>query len=160
MILSMSGGASGGMVRVCAGSLVARKKRSCWAVVSDVEDPRGFGVYLEGVRDPGGDVDERAGRRRYGLAVLKVERDISFEDVERLVILRLGVKRRCHPSREQLLGEREPPTGLLGGSFNGHEAPEEPERLSLLGAESIWGWVYVHTILLFPPVWRRRVDCL
>ena len=95
----------------------------------DVEDPRGFGVHLKGVRHSCGDVDERARGRRYGLAVLKVERDLSFEDVERLVVLRLGVKRRRHPSGEQLLGEREPPAGLLGGGLDGHKAPEKPERL-------------------------------
>src|ERR687885_2772352 len=33
MILSISGGAAGGRVLASAGSLMARKKRSCWAVV-------------------------------------------------------------------------------------------------------------------------------
>ena len=123
----------------------------------DVEDPRGFGVYLEGVRDSCGDVDERASRRWYGLTALKVERDFSFKNVERLVVLRLRVKRRCRPSWVQLLGKREPPAGLQSGGLDGHEAPEKPERLPLLGAKSVGEWVGVHMVLL-PAAQRRRVD--
>src|SRR5215203_2510345 len=116
----------------------------------DVEQPRGFGVYLESVCDPCRDVDECARGGLYGSAVLEVEGELPFEDVERLVVLGLGVKGRCHPSRKQLFGEREPPAGLLGGGFDGHEAPEKPEGFSLLRTASVWCRVGVHKFLLRP----------
>jgi hypothetical protein len=98
------------------------------------EVPRGFGVYLESVYHPSGDVNERAGGCPYGLIVTKVERKLSLEDVERLVVLPMDVKRRPFPSGSSLLDDREPTTGLFCGGFLGSKGPESPERRPFLGS--------------------------
>ncbi len=100
----------------------------------DDEVARGFGVYLEGVDHSSGDVNERAGGCRYRLIIIEVERKLSFEDVERLVVLPMGMKRRTFPSGSSLLDHREPTAGLLCGGLWGPEGAEAPERLPFFGA--------------------------
>src|SRR5215211_9432404 len=56
----------------------------------------------------------------------------------------MGVKRRGCLSGSQLLDEQELPVGLLGGGFHGHQHPEKPQHLSMLGAECVGGGVDVH----------------
>jgi hypothetical protein len=73
----------------------------------DDEVPRGFGVYLEGVYHPSGDVNERSSGCRYRLIAVEVERELSFEDVERLVVLPMDVERRAFASGSDLLDERD-----------------------------------------------------
>jgi hypothetical protein len=67
--------------------------------------PRSFGVYLEGEYYPSGDVNERAGGCRYRSIIVEVERKLSFEDVERLVVLPMNVERRAFSSGSNLLDE-------------------------------------------------------
>src|SRR5215207_1598325 len=90
------------------------------------------------------DVHERASGGRYGLAIFKVERKLSFEDVERLVVFRLDVERRGHPSGSHLLDECVLAAGLFSGGFKGCESSEKPERLSVLRAKGVRGGASVH----------------
>ena len=67
--------------------------------------PRGFRVYLERMHNSSGDVNKRTCGCRSGWIIIKVERKLSFKDVERLVVLRMGVKRRAFPPGSNLLDE-------------------------------------------------------
>ena len=70
----------------------------------DDEVARSFGVYLEGVDHSSRDVNERTSGCRYGLALIEVERKLSFDDVECLVVLPMDVKRRGRPSSWTIRG--------------------------------------------------------
>jgi DNA-binding CsgD family transcriptional regulator len=80
---------------------------------------------------PLGNVDERACGGRYGLAVFKVERALTFEDVERLVVLRMDVKRCGRPDfspREVALMRRIAPhvgAGLKAAALRSQASPED-----------------------------------
>lgn len=46
---------------------------------SEIEPPRGFGVYLEGMHDSSRDVNERACGDRYGVvAIFEVDSELSW----------------------------------------------------------------------------------
>ncbi len=79
------------------------------------------------------DVNQRASGCPYGvmyrLAVIEIERKLSFKDVERLVVLRMGMKWCAFPFRSNLLDKRETIAGMLGAGFGGPEGPEASERL-------------------------------
>ena len=71
---------------------------------SEVEPPRGFRGYPEGVHDSSRDVNERTCGGRYGVvAIFKVDGDLSFHDVEGLIVLPMDVQWRGHSSGSQLL---------------------------------------------------------
>src|SRR5918994_2424892 len=95
-------------------------------------------------------MNKRACGCRYRLAVIEVERKHSFKDVDRLVILRMGVKRRPSPPGSNLLDKRKPTAGLLGAGLEGPEGPEAPKRLPVFGAKRVWGRVGGHLLLLSP----------
>jgi hypothetical protein len=63
-------------------------------------------------------------------AVAGEEHHLAREDVEGLVVLGLHVQRRLDAAREELLHDRV--VGALGLDLR--QAPEEPERLTLVRA--------------------------
>ena len=91
-----------------------------------IEKPRGFRVDPEGVWGSLRDVHERASGGRYGFAIFEVKRKLSFEYIERLVVLRLNMERRSNTSWSHLLNERILTAGLFSGGFEGREGAEKP----------------------------------
>jgi hypothetical protein len=77
-----------------------------------------------------GDVNERSSGCRYRLIAVEVERRLSFEDVERLVVLPMDVERRAFASGSDLLDERKPAAGLLGGGLEAPEAVVQAQNAS------------------------------
>ena len=73
-------------------------KPLCWGG-SEIEPPRGFGSYPEGVHDSSRDVNELARGGRYGVvAIFEVDGELSFHDVEGLIVLTMDVQWRGHAS--------------------------------------------------------------
>ncbi len=71
---------------------------------SEIEPPRGFRVYLEGVHNSSRDVNERACGDRCGVVdIFEVDGELSFYDVEGLIVLPMDVQRGGHPPRSELL---------------------------------------------------------
>src|SRR5438034_7702762 len=97
---------------------------------------RPVGLTDERVRHASGAERERAGRQREAF-LADIDRELPFEDVEPLVLLRVDVPRGALAGTDGDLQQPELAAGVGAADLDDLEHSQQPVRLALVLAESV-----------------------